>query len=65
MVIISLSLSRKLLNDFDEVLKEKGDKNRSKGIRNALEDHIMRYRAKEIKKHRVEALATYHKYHYN
>ncbi len=40
---ISMSLSKKILNEFDEVLKERGYQSRSKGIRDALKDYILRY----------------------
>ena len=40
---ISMSLPTKLLDDFDEVLKDRGYKSRSKGIRDALNDYIVRY----------------------
>ena len=35
MMRISMSLPKKLLADFDEVLKERGYQSRSKGIRDA------------------------------
>jgi CopG family nickel-responsive transcriptional regulator len=38
-----MSLSKKLLNEFDEVLNERGYNSRSKGIRDALKDYIIRY----------------------
>ena len=38
-----MSLPKKLLADFDEVLKERGYQSRSKGIRDALQDYIVRY----------------------
>ena len=40
---ISMSLPKKLLNEFDEVLKDRGYQSRSKGIRDALKDYIVRY----------------------
>ena len=43
MMRISMSLPTKLLYDFDEVLKDRGYKSRSKGIRDALNDYIVRY----------------------
>jgi len=43
MMRISMSLPKKLLNDFDEVLKKRGYQSRSKGIRDALKDYIVRY----------------------
>ena len=38
-----MSLPKKLLADFDEVLKDRGYQSRSKGIRDALKDYILRY----------------------
>lgn len=43
MMRISMSLPKKLLSDFDEVLKDRGYQSRSKGIRDALKDYILRY----------------------
>jgi CopG family nickel-responsive transcriptional regulator len=43
MMRISMSLPKKLLADFDEVLKDRGYQSRSKGIRDALKDYIVRY----------------------
>jgi len=40
---ISMSLDSKLLEDFDEVLHDSGYQSRSKGIRDALKDYILRY----------------------
>lgn len=41
---ISMSLPKKLLNEFDEVLKDRGYHSRSKGIRDALQDYIVRFK---------------------
>ena len=38
-----MSLPTKLLGEFDEVLKDRGYTSRSKGIRDALKDYIVRY----------------------
>ena len=43
MMRISISLPKKLLDEFDEVLKDRGYQARSKGIRDALKDYILRY----------------------
>lgn len=43
MIRISMSLPRKLLKEFDEILHDRGYNSRSKGIRDALEDYIIRY----------------------
>ena len=40
---ISMSLPKKILNEFDDVLKDRGYHSRSKGIRDALQDYILRY----------------------
>ena len=40
---ISMSLPNKLLSEFDEVLRDRGYQSRSKGIRDALKDYILRY----------------------
>ena len=41
---ISMSIPKELLNEFDEVLRDRGYQSRSKGIRDALKDYIVRYR---------------------
>ncbi len=38
-----MSLSSELLKEFDEILKDRGYNSRSKGIRDALKDYIVRY----------------------
>ncbi|MDR1820220.1 MAG: ribbon-helix-helix protein, CopG family, partial [Methanobrevibacter sp.] len=43
MMRISMSLPKKLLADFDDVLKNRNYQSRSKGIRDALKDYIVRY----------------------
>lgn len=40
---ISMSIDSKLLGDFDEVLHDRGYQSRSKGIRDALKDYVLRY----------------------
>ena len=44
MMRISMSLPKELLNEFDEVTNDRGYNSRSKGIRDALKDYIVRYR---------------------
>lgn len=39
-----MSLPKELLEDFDEVLKDRGYQSRSKGIRDALNDYILRHK---------------------
>ncbi|MFQ6136818.1 MAG: nickel-responsive transcriptional regulator NikR [Candidatus Hydrothermarchaeales archaeon] len=40
---ISITLSKKLLVEFDDILKEKGYSSRSEGIRDALRNYILEY----------------------
>jgi len=62
---ISMSLPKKLLNDFDEVLKDRGYNSRSKGIRDALKDYIVRYQwMKDMEGDRVGILAVIYDHHY-
>lgn len=39
-----MSLPMELLKDFDEVLNDRGYQSRSKGIRDAIKDYIIRYK---------------------
>ncbi len=65
MMRISMSLPKKLLNDFDEVLKDRGYNSRSKGIRDALKDYIVRYQwMKEVEGDRVGIVAVIYDHHY-
>ncbi|AUB54581.1 MULTISPECIES: nickel-responsive transcriptional regulator NikR [Methanobacterium] len=65
MMRISMSLPKKLLNDFDEVLKDRGYNSRSKGIRDALKDYIVRYQwMKDMEGDRVGILAVIYDHHY-
>lgn len=41
---ISMSMNKNLLKQFEEILKKKGYRSRSKGIKNALEDYITNYK---------------------
>ncbi len=62
---ISMSLPKKLLNEFDEVLKDRGYNSRSKGIRDALKDYIVRYQwMKDIEGDRVGIVAVIYDHHY-
>ncbi|HMK53916.1 MAG TPA: nickel-responsive transcriptional regulator NikR [Methanobacteriaceae archaeon] len=62
---ISMSLPRKLLNEFDEVLKDRGYQSRSKGIRDALKDYIIRYKwMNEIEGQRIGVLSVIYDHHY-
>lgn len=62
---ISMSLPKKLLNDFDEVLKDRGYNSRSKGIRDAIQDYIVRYEwMNEMEGDRIGILAVIYDHHY-
>ncbi|MFA0834328.1 MAG: nickel-responsive transcriptional regulator NikR [Methanobacterium formicicum] len=65
MMRISMSLPKKLLNEFDEVLKDRGYNSRSKGIRDALKDYIVRYQwMKDIEGDRIGIVAVIYDHHY-
>ncbi len=62
---ISMSLPKKLLNEFDEVLKDRGYNSRSKGIRDALKDYIVRYQwMKDIEGDRIGIVAVIYNHQY-
>jgi len=62
---ISMSLPKNLLNEFDEVLKDRGYNSRSKGIRDALKDYIVRYQwMKDIEGDRIGIVAVIYDHHY-
>ncbi|NYB52204.1 MAG: nickel-responsive transcriptional regulator NikR [Methanobacteriaceae archaeon] len=62
---ISMSLPKKLLSEFDDVLKDRGYNSRSKGIRDALKDYIVRYQwMKDIEGDRVGIVAVIYDHHY-
>mgnify|MGYP000883445699 CR=1 FL=1 len=64
MMRISMSLPKTLLNEFDEVLKDRGYNSRSKGIRDALKDYIVRYQwMRDIEGDRVGILAVIYNHH--
>lgn len=65
MMRISMSLPKKLLTDFDEVLKERGYQSRSKGIRDALQDYIIRYQwMNEMEGERIGVITIIYDHHY-
>jgi len=65
MMRISMSLPRKILNEFDEVLTERGYQNRSKGIRDALKDYIVRYQwMNEMEGDRVGIISVIYDHNY-
>jgi len=41
---IAISLPKELLDEFDEVLRDRHYHSRSKGIRDAMKDYIVRYK---------------------
>lgn len=62
---ISMSLPKKLLKEFDEVLQDRGYNSRSKGIRDALNDYILRYQwMKEMEGERTGTITVIFEYHY-
>ncbi len=62
---ISMSLPKKLLNDFDEVLRDRGYQSRSKGIRDALKDYIVRYQwMKEVEGDRIGIISLIYDHHF-
>lgn len=66
MMRISMSLPKKLLADFDEVLKERGYHSRSKGIRDALQDYIVRYQwMNEMEGERIGIITIIYDHHYS
>lgn len=65
MMRISMSLPRKILNDFDDVLKDRGYQSRSKGIRDALKDYILRYQwMNEMEGERIGVITAIYDHHY-
>lgn len=65
MMRISMSLPKKLLSDFDEVLKKRGYQSRSKGIRDALQDYIVRYQwMNEMEGDRIGIITIIYDHHY-
>lgn len=65
MIRISMSLSKEILTEFDEVLEERGYNSRSKGIRDALKDYILRYQwMNEMKGERIGILAVIYDHAY-
>ncbi|MGN0093289.1 MAG: nickel-responsive transcriptional regulator NikR [Methanobrevibacter sp.] len=65
MMRISMSLPKKLLSDFDDVLKDRGYQSRSKGIRDALQDYILRYQwMNEMEGERIGVITIIYDHHY-
>ena len=66
MIRISMSLPNKLRADFDEVLKDRGYQSRSKGIRDALQDYILRYQwMNEMEGQRVGVVTVIYDHHFS
>ena len=62
---ISMSLPNKLLNEFDDVLRDRGYQSRSKGIRDALKYYILRYQwMNDMEGERVGVIAVIYDHHY-
>jgi CopG family nickel-responsive transcriptional regulator len=60
-----MSLPTKLLAEFDEVLKDRDYQSRSKGIRDALQDYIVRYQwMKEMEGDRIGVITVIYDHHY-
>jgi len=60
-----MSLPKKLLEDFDDVLKSRGYQSRSKGIRDALQDYILRYQwMNEMEGERIGVITIIYDHHY-
>ena len=65
MIRISMSLPKEILTEFDEVLEERGYNSRSKGIRDALKDYILRYQwMNEMEGERIGILAVIYDHAY-
>lgn len=65
MMRISMSLPKEILNDFDEVLKDREYQSRSKGIRDALKDYILRYQwMNEMEGERMGVITAIYDHHY-
>ena len=61
----SLKISSKLLEDFDEVLHDGGYESRSKGMRHALKDYILRYQwINEIEDERIGIITVIQDRHF-
>lgn len=59
MIRISMSLTKKLLEELDEVLEDRKYPSRSKGIRDALKDYIIRYKwMKEMEWKRIGVISV-------
>jgi len=60
----NVKISSKLLKEFDEVLHDRGYKSRSKGMRDALKDYILRYQEiNEIESERIGIITVTYDYH--
>lgn len=60
MIRINMILTRKLLKELDEVVQDRRHQSRSKEIRNALKDYIIRYNwMKEMDGERIGVISKY------
>jgi len=65
MMRISMSLPKVLLAEFDEVLKDRNYQSRSKGIRDALKDYIVRYQwMNEMEGERIGVITVIYDHYY-
>ncbi|MEN6553591.1 MAG: ribbon-helix-helix protein, CopG family [Methanobacterium sp.] len=61
----NVKISSKLLKEFDEVLHDRGYKSRSKGMRDALKDYILRYQwTNEIEGERIGIITVIQDRHF-
>lgn len=65
MMRISMSLPKSLLREFDDVLKDRNYQSRSKGIRDALQDYIVRYQwMNEMEGERIGVITVIYDHYY-
>jgi CopG family nickel-responsive transcriptional regulator len=63
-VKINISLNKKLLREFEEVLKDRGYQSRSKAIRDALKDYITRHKwITEMEEERIGVISVIYNPH--
>lgn len=61
-----MSLPQSLLREFDAVIDDRGYRSRSKGIRDALKDYIVRYQwMNQMEGKYIGILAVIYNHHYN
>ncbi|MFA0834150.1 MAG: ribbon-helix-helix protein, CopG family [Methanobacterium formicicum] len=61
----SVEISSKLLKEFDKILHDRGYESRSKGIRDAINDYILRYQwMNEIEGEKVGIITVIYDHHF-